>query len=235
MLRLSDVRVDGVRTPILQGGPEKSEEAIVFVHGNPGFSRDWEDLMERAGAFCRCVAPDMPGFGRSDRPEAFDYTVAGYARHLGGLLTVLQIRKAHLVLHDFGGPWGLAWALANPKALASLTLINTGVLAGYHWHYLARIWWTRVLAQLSQLDPRFWNFVEEFRVNSGGDEPESSVVKTYPLFEGASQRIMRRHVPTIRPTEEERQGAPLLEHCRKQALCWRPGGPAPGALSGRDQ
>ena len=40
-------------------------------------------------------------------------------------MTKLGVRKAHLVLHDFGGPWGLAWALANSRALASLTLITT--------------------------------------------------------------------------------------------------------------
>ena len=148
MLRLSEVMVDGVRSPALQGGPATSEEAVVFVHGNPGFSRDWEDLLERVGEFSRCLAPDMPGFGQADRPEEFNYTVSGYARHLGGLLTKLQVQRAHLVLHDFGGPWGLAWALANPTALASLTLINTGVLPDYHWHYLARVWRAPMLGEI---------------------------------------------------------------------------------------
>jgi pimeloyl-ACP methyl ester carboxylesterase len=134
---------------MLQGGPAGDEEAVVFVHGNPGFSADWKNLMERAAGFARCVAPDMPGFGQSDRPDRFDYTVPGYARHLGGMLAQLGVRKAHLVLHDFGGPWGLAWALGNPSTLASLTLINTGVLPGYRWHYLARIWRTPVLGELS--------------------------------------------------------------------------------------
>ena len=83
MRRRSEPTIAGVRTVVMQSGPEASEEAIVFVHGNPGFSRDWEDLMERAGAICRCVAPDMPGFGRSDKPETFDYTVEGYAATLG--------------------------------------------------------------------------------------------------------------------------------------------------------
>ena len=124
-----------------------SHEAIVFVHGNPGYSLDWENLMERAGAFCRCIAPDMPGFGRSDKPDTFDYTVEGYARHLGALLTKLGVRRTHLVLHDFGGPWGLAWAVGNLSALASLTLINTGVLPGYRWHLFARLWRTPIIGE----------------------------------------------------------------------------------------
>ena len=64
MLRRSEVMVDGVRSVVLQGGPASSDEAIVFVHGNPGFSRDWEELLERVGEFSRCLAPDMPGFGQ---------------------------------------------------------------------------------------------------------------------------------------------------------------------------
>jgi pimeloyl-ACP methyl ester carboxylesterase len=47
MLRRSEPTIAGVRTVVMQSGPEASEEAIVFVHGNPGFSRDWEDLMAR--------------------------------------------------------------------------------------------------------------------------------------------------------------------------------------------
>jgi pimeloyl-ACP methyl ester carboxylesterase len=148
MLRRSELTVDGVRSVVLQGGPASSEEAIVLVHGNPGFSRDWEDLLERVGEFSRCLAPDMPGFGQAHKPDEFDYSVAGYARHLGGLLTKLQVRRAHLVLHDFGGPRGLAWAIANPTALASLTLINTGAFPDYRWHYLARVWRMPVLGAI---------------------------------------------------------------------------------------
>ena len=137
MLRLTEALVDKVRTSVREAGAGKIGEAIVFVHGNPGFSADWEDLMGKLAPFARCVAPDMPGFGQSARPEDFDYTVAGYANHLGSVLQKLNITKAHLVLHDFGGPWGLAWALANPASVGSLTLINTGILPGYHWHYLS--------------------------------------------------------------------------------------------------
>ncbi len=52
-------------------------------------------------------------------------------------------------MHDFGGPWGLAWASSNPGAVASVTCIDTGVLIGYRWHYLARIWQTPLLGELA--------------------------------------------------------------------------------------
>jgi pimeloyl-ACP methyl ester carboxylesterase len=144
----TQIVVEGVRAPVLQTGPRGDEEAVVFVHGNPGSSRDWDDLLERTGTFARAVATDMPGFGRADKPSGFDYTVQGYARFLAGALDSLGIRRAHLVLHDFGGPWGLTWAAANPDSLASVVLVNTGVLTGYRWHYLARIWRAPVLGEL---------------------------------------------------------------------------------------
>ncbi|MGY1710884.1 alpha/beta fold hydrolase [Geodermatophilus sp. SYSU D00758] len=136
------VTVAGVRSPYLHAGPADAEEAVVFVHGNPGPAEDWRGLVSRTGTFARAVAPDMPGFGRADKPGTFVHTVDGYARHLGGVLDALGVRRAHLVLHDFGGPWGLWWAADHLDRVASLTLVDIGVLRGYRWHYLARVWRT---------------------------------------------------------------------------------------------
>jgi pimeloyl-ACP methyl ester carboxylesterase len=134
------ISIDGIRSPLLEFGPASSDEAVVFVHGNPGSIRDWDALARSVGEFGRAVAIDMPGFGAADKPADFDYSVGGYARHLSKLMADRWVRQAHLVMHDFGGPWGLAWASNNPQAVASVTCINTGVLSRYRWHYLARIW-----------------------------------------------------------------------------------------------
>jgi pimeloyl-ACP methyl ester carboxylesterase len=143
--------VGGVRSPLLQAGPPDEGEAVVFVHGNPGPAEDWRDLLARTGDFARAVAPDMPGYGNADKPREFRYTIEGYADHLAGVLDELGIRRAHLVLHDFGGPWGLAWAAQNPDAFASATLINTGVLPDWDWHRYAKIWRVPILGELFQL------------------------------------------------------------------------------------
>jgi pimeloyl-ACP methyl ester carboxylesterase len=142
------VSIDGVRSPVVESGPVNADEAAVFIHGNPGSTRDWESLARGVGEFGRALAMDMPGFGEADKPGDFDYSVPGYAAFLGRLLAKLSVRRAHLVMHNFGGPWGLAWAATNPRAVASVTCINTGVLSGYRWHYLARIWQTPVLGEL---------------------------------------------------------------------------------------
>lgn len=109
--RLADVTegsvtVDGVRSPYLHAGAADADEAVALVHGNPGPKEDWQRLLTRTGVLTRSIAPDMPGFGAADKPERFVYTVDGYARHLGGVLEALEVSRAHLVLHDFGGRGG---------------------------------------------------------------------------------------------------------------------------------
>jgi pimeloyl-ACP methyl ester carboxylesterase len=149
-VRRDTLVADGLRSPAILGGPEDEREAVVFVHGNPGSCEDWADLARRTEPFARVLAVTMPGFGQADKPAGFDYTVDGYARHLDALLAVAGVERAHLVLHDFGGPWGLAWGVAHPERLASLTLVNTGAFLRYRWHRLARIWQTPVLGELFQ-------------------------------------------------------------------------------------
>jgi len=155
MLPTKDHSVDGVRCAVYDSDPEK-REAVVFVHGNPGPMDDWEGLIPAVTPFARVVAMDMPGYGRADHPRKFDYTIDGYAHYLGTLLDQLSVGRAHLVLHDFGGPWGLRWALDNPARVGSVTLINCGVLEGYKWHGFAKVWQTPILGELSQLATTIW-------------------------------------------------------------------------------
>jgi pimeloyl-ACP methyl ester carboxylesterase len=202
MVQRKELSVFGVRTVVAQSGPEGDDEALVFVHGNPGFSRDWEDLMTRAGAFCRCVAPDMPGFGHSDKPDSFDYTVAGYARHLGALLTQLKIRRAHLVLHDFGGPWGLAWAASAPSAVASLTLINTGLLPGYRWHFFARLWQTPLIGEAVMATTTRAGFRILIQRGNPRGLPREFVDSMFDCFDAGTKRaVLRLYRATSNPTE----------------------------------
>lgn len=145
---VTEVLVDGVRTSLLLAGSEDADVAVVFLHGSSGLGRDWTPILETVGGFARCIAPDMPGYGGSDKPADFPYTVDGYAGFLARLLGMLGVRRVHLVAHDLGGPWGLAWAASRPEAVASLTFISIGVLPGYRWHRFARLYRVPVVGEL---------------------------------------------------------------------------------------
>ncbi len=144
------VRVGAVEGRVLSAGPDARWEAVVFVHGNPGSCEDWAELVGAVGARQRAVALDLPDFGRTAAPAGFEHSVEGYAGYVEAALRELLIERVHLVLHDFGGPIGLAWATEHPDRLLSITLIDTGILPGYRWHRLARIWRTPLVGEAFQ-------------------------------------------------------------------------------------
>lgn len=146
----SQLTVGGTTTRVVEAGPGGEREAVVFVHGNPGSCDDWLRLAAAAGDVRRAVAVDLPDFGETIAPPGFDHRPQSYAAWLGEAIDALGIERVHLVLHDFGGPIGLFWAFGHPERLASITLIDTGILPGYRWHRLARIWRTPVLGELFQ-------------------------------------------------------------------------------------
>jgi pimeloyl-ACP methyl ester carboxylesterase len=148
-LRQGRVEVDGVGAPVLEAGPPDASEAVLFLHGNPGAGRDWEGLLRQVGEFGRAVAPDLPGFGHADKPRDFGYRVDRYAAFLEGARTQLGIERTHLVLHDFGGPFGIVWASMHQEAFASAVVMQTGFLRGLRWHRMARIWRTPGLGEVA--------------------------------------------------------------------------------------
>jgi pimeloyl-ACP methyl ester carboxylesterase len=133
------LRALGLRTRVFDTGPADATEAVVCVHGGPGSAADWAQLLPELGSNCRAIAFDLPGFGEADKPASWDYDAGGWAMFIGTLLERMGITRAHLILSDLGGQSGLAWAHANPRACASVVLIDTGVLIDYRWHAIARL------------------------------------------------------------------------------------------------
>jgi pimeloyl-ACP methyl ester carboxylesterase len=148
-VRRRRLEAGGTSTRLVEAGPAEATAAVVFVHGNPGSCDDWEPLTGAVGTIgLRTVAFDLPDFGETIAPAGFEHSAPGYAAFVDAALAALGIERAHLVLHDFGGPIGLTWAATNGERIASITLIDIGILPGYKWHRLARIWRTPVLGEL---------------------------------------------------------------------------------------
>jgi pimeloyl-ACP methyl ester carboxylesterase len=135
---------------MFQAGPHQASEAVVFVHGNPGSAADFTSLVAEAGQLRRAIAFDLPDFGESIAAPGFTHTQREYAAFIGEALEALGIRRAHLVLHDLGGPIGLEWAARHTGRIAGITLINTGALVGYKWHRTARGWQTPLVGEAMQ-------------------------------------------------------------------------------------
>lgn len=99
--------------------------AVVLVHGTPTWSFLWRHHIKALRSTHRVIAPDHLGFGLSDKPEEAPYRPEDHARRLTALLDELGVRDFTLVVHDFGGPIGLAHAIERPDDVRGLVLFNT--------------------------------------------------------------------------------------------------------------
>ena len=120
---------DGLRLHYLDEG---SGEPVVMLHGNPTWCYYYRKLV---GALCgqfRCIVPDHMGCGFSDKPQPprYDYSLGSRIDDLTYLLDHLNIREnMTLVVHDWGGMIGMAWAARHVEAIKRLVILNT---AAFH-------------------------------------------------------------------------------------------------------
>lgn len=187
-MKTEQLLINGVRTPCIDSGG--GAEAVLFLHGNPGCGADWLDLATQVAPFARVLAPDMPGFGTAEKPAAFDYTVDGYASHIEALLAERGVERVHLVLHDFGGPWGLAWATRHPEQVASVTLINIGILRNYRWHHVARVWRVPLAGELFMATTTRIGFHTMLKIGNPRGLPRAFVDAMFDNFDAGTRRAV---------------------------------------------
>jgi pimeloyl-ACP methyl ester carboxylesterase len=117
------VDVGEVRLAITEAG---EGEPVILLHGFPELSYSWRHQIDAlAAAGFHAVAPDLRGYGQSDRPTAVEeYAAPKLVGDIAGLIGALGHDSAHIVGHDWGG--GLAWGLAAnmPQMVRSLTILN---------------------------------------------------------------------------------------------------------------
>jgi len=114
-----------VRLAVAEAG-DPAGEPVVLLHGFPELSHSWRhQLPALAEAGYHAVAPDLRGYGDSDRPAGVEaYAAPKLVGDVAGLIRALGHERAHVVGHDWGG--SLAWGLAGnmPQTVRSLTILN---------------------------------------------------------------------------------------------------------------
>jgi pimeloyl-ACP methyl ester carboxylesterase len=117
-----DVVVDGVRWRSRES-PGDGPITVVYVHGLLSTSAAWKRALGPASAGRPAVAVDLPGFGLSDRPWPYDYTVPGQAQHLLRFLEARNLERVVLVGNSLGGAVCLVAAASQPRRVAGLVLV----------------------------------------------------------------------------------------------------------------
>jgi pimeloyl-ACP methyl ester carboxylesterase len=145
MVEEGELGVDGVR--VFYRRVEGEGTPVVYCHGNPTHGEDWLPFLERGGP---AIAIDLPGWGRSDRPEParFDYTMHGLSSFLDRCLDQLGVERRKLVVHDWGG-LALIGAQRRPDLVERLVVVNAvPLLPGYRWHWIAQLWRRRPIGEI---------------------------------------------------------------------------------------
>ncbi|HEX4823880.1 MAG TPA: alpha/beta fold hydrolase [Candidatus Polarisedimenticolaceae bacterium] len=148
-----------LRIAYRDAGP-RDRPAVILLHGSPGGSYDFDNVLPALAKEYRVIAPDLPGFGASER-RIPDYSFRAHARYVLELMDALRIGEAHLVGFSMGGGVVLSMADIAPRRVRSITMLSAigaqeyELLGDYRMNHalhgiqLALIW------SLRELTPHF--------------------------------------------------------------------------------
>lgn len=132
-LQVPDGKGGALRVHYLDEGP-RTAEPVLLMHGEPSWCYLYRTMIPVfTGAGYRAVAPDLVGFGRSDKPaEMSDYTYQRHVDWIQALIDHLNLTGITLVCQDWGGLIGLRLLADNPERFARAVVANTGLPTGDH-------------------------------------------------------------------------------------------------------
>jgi pimeloyl-ACP methyl ester carboxylesterase len=109
-----------------------SGDPIVFLHGNPEWSYSWRNVIPHLEPLGRCIAPDLIGFGRSDKPE-IEYRWVDRVRYVETFIEKMGLRNMIMVIHDQGSGLGFHYAMRNQDNVRGLAFFEA-IIRPYPWN-----------------------------------------------------------------------------------------------------
>lgn len=191
--------------PAPPGDEGELRAPVLYVHGVPTNADDWTPFLERTGG----VALDLPGFGRSEKPHGFDYSIGGYNAFLQAFIGRLGWDRFSLVVHDWGG-LALVTAQELNERVERLAIINSvPLLRGYRWHRIARGWRTPVLGELMMglMTRSLARWISRESRPSGEPWPEPMLRSVWSHFDHGTQRAILRLYRSAPPEALDRAGS----------------------------
>jgi haloalkane dehalogenase len=194
--------VDGLKIHYEDTGGDGAP--VWFMHGEPTWSFLWRKVIPpvRDAGF-RCIAPDLAGFGRSDKPTDIDWY--SYDRHvelMGSLLERLDLRDLTMVVHDWGGPIGLRLGVEHPDRIARFVIMDTGLFTGHQKMSDAWIAFRDFVARTEDLPISM--LVRNAVARGMDDETAARYDEPFP---DAASKAGARAFPLMLPTTPDMPGA----------------------------
>ena len=150
------LEIDGIRIHYVDEGP-KDSEVILLMHGEPSWSFLYRHMIPiLVGAGLRIIAPDLVGFGRSDKPtKQEDHTYAKHVKWMSTLVEQLDLQKITLFCQDWGSLIGLRIALENQDRFSRIVLSNGGLPTGEQGMTDAFLAWRKLSREAPKFDIGF--------------------------------------------------------------------------------
>lgn len=104
---------------------EGSGGVLLFLHGNPTWSFVYRKLIKHFRTRFRCVAPDYIGYGLSEKPYDASYLPQFHSENLASFIQALNLKNINLVVHDWGGPVGMSYALGHSENIERIVVFNS--------------------------------------------------------------------------------------------------------------
>ena len=128
--RVREPRVRSGRSTLVNGWRIHYEDAgsgspVLMLHGIPTSSFIWRRQIDALSRTHRVLAPDLLGWGLSDKPADFDYRISSYADVIDRFLDALGVSEVTLVVHDLGAAVGLQFAVRHPERVSRLVVLDT--------------------------------------------------------------------------------------------------------------
>jgi len=206
---------DGLRMHYLDEG---SGDPVLLLHGEPTWSFLYRRVLPPLARVGRVVAPDLFGFGRSDKPLARDwYSYGAHYRSLERLVVEqLDLHSLTIVVHDWGGPLGMRLAAEHGERVERLVVTNTGIGAGR----APSPAWLRFREVVREVG----GALEIARLVAAGcargltDEVARGYDAPFPTPESKAAALA---FPELVPTELTHPNAPRMLRVRRQMARWR--------------
>ena len=198
------VNVDDMRVHYVDEGPADAAP-VLLLHGEPSWSYLYRSMIPPiAEAGLRAIAPDLIGFGKSDKPtEQSEYSYERHVAWMRGFLESLDLRNITLVCQDWGSLIGLRLAAENERRFDRIVLANGGLPTGdQNMPMVFRIW--RAFARYSPWFP-IGRIVQAGTVSNLSPE----IIAAYDApFPNSSYKAGARAFPRLVPTTPDDPAAP---------------------------
>jgi pimeloyl-ACP methyl ester carboxylesterase len=210
------IKVGGIETHFLRAG---RGEPVLLLHGLGASSYSWRFVLPELAKHYEVFAPDLPGFGRSEKPWDFDYSIAGLHRWVISFMDAMGIKKARFAGNSMGGVVSLWTALETPERLDRMALIGAPAYPENRPKILGPLSWPIV----GSFYERFlgeWSLrwiVNHTFVNKSVATPELLAEYGAPLKSAAGRRAVAEFVRRCVPPDWKARVA-RYAHIRQPAL-----------------